>query len=142
MASLLTKWMIRSTTCAGHSIFTQRQTASPSSLKSWLLQTGQFLGNTTFFSDPVLTSANDFTIYGITSPALSTNTESPIIRSFSLIISSLKSDMDETVTPPMGTGRILATGVIEPVLPTWNSTLSSLLVACLALNLYAIAQRG
>ncbi len=29
----------------------------------------------------------------------------------------------------------LATGVIEPVRPTWNSTFNNLLVACLALNL-------
>ena len=50
--------------------------------------------------------------------------------------------MDETVTPPIGVGSILATGVIEPVLPTWNSTFNNLLVPCLALNLYAIAQRG
>jgi len=33
--------------------------------------------------------------------------------------------MDPTVTPPIGTGAILATGVMEPVRPTWNSTLSS-----------------
>ena len=30
---------------------------------------------------------------------------------------------------------ILATGVTAPVLPTWNSTPTNLLVACLALNL-------
>ena len=50
--------------------------------------------------------------------------------------------MEVTVTPPICTGSILATGVIAPVRPTWNSTFINLLVACLALNLKAIAQRG
>ena len=37
--------------------------------------------------------------------------------------------MEETVTPPICTGWIFATGVIEPVLPTWYSTFNSLLVS-------------
>src|SRR6185295_7570019 len=127
--------MMRSTTCAGHSILIHLHTASPSSLANGLLHTGHFLGNLIFASLPVLSSASDFTIYGMTSPALSTSTESPIIRSFSLMTSSLNREMEETVTPPIGTGFILATGVIDPVRPTWNSTFRRLLVACLALNL-------
>src|SRR5687767_1823484 len=134
--------MILSTTCAGHSILIQRQAASPSSLNNPLLQTGQFFGKFILFSFPLLASAIDLTIYGITSPALSTRTVSPIFRSFSLITSSLNKETEETVTPPIGTGWIFATGVIDPVLPTWNSTPSNLLVPCLALNLAAIAQRG
>jgi hypothetical protein len=52
--------MIRSTTCAGHSILIQRHTASSASLNSVLLQTGQVFGKLIFFSLPFLTSDSDF----------------------------------------------------------------------------------
>ena len=43
----------------------------------------------------------------------------------------------------MKAGRwVFATGVMAPVLPTWKSTFKSFVVACLAANLNAIAQRG
>ena len=123
-------------------MFMQRQTASPSSLNNLLEQTGHAVGNVITTSSPVLNSAIDLMMYGITSPARSTKTVSPIIKSFSFITSSLNNEIDPTVTPLICTGSILATGVIEPVLPTWYSTARSLLVACRALNLNAIAHRG
>ena len=52
-----------------------------------------------------------------------------------MIYSSLCIEMLDTVTPPIATGFNLATGVTAPVLPTWNSTFSKMVVACLALNL-------
>src|SRR4051812_4825609 len=103
--------MILSTTCAGQLIFTQRQTASPSGFTNGSPQTGHFDGNNMGFSFPVLVSGKDLTMYGITSPALSTSTVSPIFRSFSLITSSLNNEIEPTVTPPIGTGSIFATGV-------------------------------
>ena len=142
MASLLTKCIIFSTTCASHSILMQRQTASPSSLNSWLLQTGHCVGKTIAASLPVLASTILFTICGITSPALSIKTASPICNCFSFIYSSLCIEILLTVTPPKYTGCSFATGVTAPVLPTWYSTDNNLVVACLALNLKAIAQRG
>ena len=70
------------------------------------------------FSWPVLNSGNDFTICGITSPALSINTVSPIFKSLSLMYSSLCTYILDTVTPPMAIGISFATGVMAPVLPT------------------------
>ena len=54
---------------------------------------------------------------GITSPALSTVTVSPIRISFLLISSSLCKVALETNTPPIFMGFIFATGVNAPVLP-------------------------
>ena len=56
-------------------------------------------------------------ICGITSPALSTVTVSPILISFLLISSSLCKVAFDTKTPPILIGFILATGVKAPVLP-------------------------
>ena len=56
-------------------------------------------------------------ICGITSPALSTVTVSPILMSFLIISSSLCNVAFETNTPPIFIGFILATGVKAPVLP-------------------------
>ncbi len=110
--------MMRSTTCALQLILTQRKTASPSGFTSSSPHTGHFVGKTIFFSFPFLNSIKGFTMYGITSPARSTKTVSPILTSFSFTTSGLKSEMEVTVTPPIGTGSILATGVIAPVRPT------------------------
>ena len=54
---------------------------------------------------------------GITSPALSTTTVSPILISFLFISSSLCNVAFETKTPPILIGFIFATGVKAPVLP-------------------------
>jgi hypothetical protein len=48
----------------------------------------------------------------------------------------------ETRTPLILTGSNIATGVTVPVLPTWNSTQSNLVVTSSAGNLYAIAHLG
>jgi len=57
-------------------------------------------------------------MYGITSPARSTNTVSPILMSLVFIKSSLCREIEDTVTPARCTGSILATGVIDPIFPT------------------------
>ena len=142
MASLLTKCAMRSTICALQSILTHLQTASVLSLTKAVAQTGQWVGNTIFFSIPVLRLAMEWTICGMTSPARSIITVSPKSKSFSMIYSWLWMEILETVTPPIATGFNLATGVTAPVLPTWNSTCSKTVVACLALNLNAIAHLG
>ena len=47
-----------------------------------------------------------------------------------------------TTTPPTVTGASRATGASVPVRPTWISILRTVVVACSAGNLWAIAQRG
>ena len=61
------------------------------------------------------------TTSGITSPALRTETVSPIRTSLRLTSSSLCKVALVTVTPPTSTGASLATGVIAPVRPTCTS---------------------
>ena len=58
---------------------------------------------------------------GITSPALWISTISPIEISFFLISSKLCREAFDIITPPKLTLSNLATGVIDPVLPTWKS---------------------
>ena len=65
---------------------------------------------------------NTLTIFGITSPARLTTTESPTLNPKRSISSMLCKVVLLTVTPPTNTGFNRATGVITPVLPTWNST--------------------
>ncbi len=65
------------------------QITSPSFLTNFVPQTGQYLGNLTSFSPPVLSSGKTLTTAGITSPALSTITVSPIFKPNLLICSSL-----------------------------------------------------
>src|ERR1035437_2681289 len=78
----------------------------------------------------------------MTSPERSTTTSSPIWRPRRSISSSLWSVARETVTPPTSTGLRQATGVRAPVRPTWTSMASTVVVACRAGYLYAMAQRG
>ena len=80
--------------------------------------------------------------FGMTSPARSTTTESPTRTSKRFISSSLCKVAFETTTPPTVTGSTLATGVIAPVLPTWKSIDSIVVIAFSDENLYAIAHRG
>ena len=82
------------------------------------------------------------TTWGITSPALSTVTVSPILISFLIISSSLWSVAFETITPPILTGFIFATGVNAPVLPIWISMFVISDIELLAENLCAIAHLG
>ena len=81
-------------------------------------------------------------ICGITSPARCNLTVSPTLTSLRRISSSLCSVAFSTTTPPTVTGASFATGVSEPVRPTWMSMASSVVVARSAGNLCATAQRG
>ena len=81
-------------------------------------------------------------IWGITSPALSTVTVSPILISFRFISSSLCNVALETKTPPILIGFIFATGVNAPVLPIWISMFRILEIALFEGNLCAIAHLG
>ena len=105
-------------------------------------QEGQESGKINFFDFLSLFFKSTNITCGITSPALSIFTVSPILISFLSISSSLWSVALETTTPPIFTGFILATGVKAPVLPTW--TLISVIseYALSAENLWAIAHLG
>ena len=132
MASLEAKNMSFWRFCAGQSGLIHLQAASVSSLTNSLLQDGQCVGNLIGISLPVRTSSKALTMYGITSPALSTTTMSPSLRSRLSMNSSLCSETDEIVTPANATGSSLPTGVTEPILPIWYSTSISLVAPCLA----------
>ena len=101
-------------------------TASFSSLKVLLPQIGHFFGGVIS-----LLTLFDFFItlitWGITSPALWISTVSPIWIFFFLISSKLCRVAFEIITPPKLILCNLATGVIDPVLPTWKS-MSSIIV--------------
>ena len=82
---------------------------------------GQFAGNTYLIeSFGLFFKSTDITC-GITSPALSILIVSPTLTSFLFISSSLCRDALDTITPPIFTGSICATGVSAPVLPTCMS---------------------
>ena len=78
----------------------------------------------------------------MTSPALSIVTVSPILISFLMISSSLCKVALETLTPPIFTGSIFATGVKAPVLPIWISIFKTFEIDLLDENLCAIAHLG
>ena len=80
-------------------------------------QEGHLSGNINFKLFFSLFFKSTYKICGITSPALSMVTVSPILISFLLISSSLCKVAFETVTPPILIGLTLATGVKAPVLP-------------------------
>ena len=119
-----------------------RATASPSARWTDDWQTGQRIGNSINLASKGLFSTTTFAICGITSPARRMITISPIRRPKRSISSRLWSVALLTVTPPTKTGSSLATGVIAPVLPTWNSTSKSRVISSCAGNFRAIAQRG
>ena len=70
-------------------------------------------------------SSTTFTIFGITSPARSTKTVSPMRTSSRSISSWLCRPACTTVTPPIWTGGSTATGVSAPVRPTEVSMFST-----------------
>ena len=78
----------------------------------------------------------------MTSPARCSSTVSPSRTSLRAISSSLCRVAFVTTTPPTVTGSSRATGVSEPVRPTWISIRRSTVVARSAGNLCATAQRG
>ena len=113
---------------------TQRCAASPG-MRSMAPHSGIDFGNTNFFSFPVRNSVSTVTISGITSPAFCRMTVSPTRTSSRVISSSLCRVARETVEPSTTTGRMIATGVITPVLPTCRMMFSTTVVACSAGNL-------
>ncbi|KJR42763.1 hypothetical protein MCHI_001342 [Candidatus Magnetoovum chiemensis] len=117
-AFLDTKCFIRSFNWAVHEILIHLVAASSSNRFTGLRHTGQSRGIENFSSIPVLFDSTTFTIFGITSPARTTTTVSPILTSLRKISSSLCKVARETVTPPTFTGSRTATGVSMPVLPT------------------------
>ena len=80
-------------------------------------QEGHLFGKINFTLSLFLFLISTESIWGITSPALSTTTVSPTLISFLSISSSLCRVALETTTPPIFTGFIFATGVNAPVLP-------------------------
>ena len=82
---------------------------------------GHFFGKLNFFDFPSLFFISTSKTCGITSPALSIFTVSPILMSFLIISSSLCKVAFDTTTPPIFTGLTFATGVKAPVRPTWIS---------------------
>ena len=78
---------------------------------------GHFNGKINFFDFLLLFFKSTEVICGITSPALSIVAVSPTLISFLIISSSLCNVALDTVTPPILTGFIFATGVRAPVLP-------------------------
>mmetsp|Transcript_30559 Transcript_30559/g.72749 ORF Transcript_30559/g.72749 Transcript_30559/m.72749 type:complete len:327 (+) Transcript_30559:520-1500(+) len=100
----------------GHRALTQRRTPLPSSAETGSPHTGQWRGGSQSTSAPVLNSARAETTCGITSPARSTTTLSPILSPSLDAKLMLCSDARSTVTPPTLAGSSTATGVSCPVL--------------------------
>ncbi len=73
------------TNCAGHAALTQYQATSPSKCSTDSPQAGQVSGGIYSISFPVLAPFTGPITYGMTSPALLTNTRSPTRISFSAI---------------------------------------------------------
>uniref|UniRef100_A0A1A9VKE4 Probable periplasmic serine endoprotease DegP-like n=1 Tax=Glossina austeni TaxID=7395 RepID=A0A1A9VKE4_GLOAU len=96
--------------------------ASSGTLYTELPHSGQILGNLNLGRELLSTS----TIFGMTSPARSTTTMSPLL----------------TTTPPMFIGTNSAIGVSTPVLPTCTDIFFILVFPRAAGNLCAIAPRG
>ena len=81
------------------------------------------------FSDPVRFSGIDDSIAGITSPAFTSQTWSPIRMSCRAIWSALWSVARDITDPASGTGLSSATGVRIPVRPTWTVIASTVVSA-------------
>ena len=79
---------------------------------------------------------------GMTSPAFSITTRVASRRSLRAMSSALCSVAIEIVEPARNTGSSTAYGVTAPVRPTFTSIFSSVVCACCAGNLNAVAQRG
>ena len=84
IADFEAQWMMCSSACAGHRALTHRVTASPSGRETGSPQTGQWVGIVNSRSVPSRSSTIAFTTCGITSPARSMTTVSPMRMPFSL----------------------------------------------------------
>ena len=85
MAPRLAQWMMCSSACAGQRTFAQRVMASPSGRKTLSPQTGHRSGIRNSSSSPSRSSGTGLTTCGITSPARSTMTVSPMRMPFSFM---------------------------------------------------------
>ena len=118
----------------------QRATTSPSGRTTGASHAGQADGiSNGRRSGP---SSATRTTFGMTSPLRTTTTRSPICRPRRSISCALCSVACDTVTPPTCTGSRMARGVTAPVRPTCTSMSRTLVSACCAAGLQAIAQRG
>ena len=100
--------------------FTQRTATSPSARFVSPPQTGHFAGISNFRSAPVRFSTMTESTAGMTSPALTIQTWSPMRMSWRAIWSSLCRVARAMVEPASSTGLSSATGVRMPVRPTWT----------------------
>ena len=143
IALRLAKCLSRSSRCASQvKPPVQRRTASPSGRIAGCWQTGHVSGKMKSRSLPSRRDSITRTIWGITSPARCRITLSPMRIFLRRTSSSLCKVAFDTVTPPTSTGSRRATGVKAPVLPTCMSISRSVVSACSAANLCAMAQRG
>ena len=106
------------------------------------LQDGHLFGKINDLDLLFLLERSTLITCGITSPALSIFTISPILISFLIISSSLWRVALDTITPPILIGSTFATGVNAPVRPTCISIFKTLVLALSAENLWAIAHLG
>ena len=83
-------------------------------------QMGHAVGIAKALSAPVRFSTMTESIAGMTSPALTSQTWSPMRTSCRAIWSALCSVARAIVEPASGVGRSSATGVRMPVRPTWT----------------------
>ena len=130
MAVRPAKYPMRRRACAAQPGLVHLTATSPSVLLTSDPQTGHWVGILNSFSDPFLSSVSTFTTAGMTSPAFSTSTQSPIRRSLREISSSLWSVARATVLPATKTGSNSATGVSTPLRPTWTVMSSRRVRAC------------
>ena len=129
---------------AGHDGFSQRQTTASSSRCSRLWHSGQCVGicHGSPRGTPSGCGRIALTTFGMTSPPFSISTRSPGRTSLRATSSALCSVAIEIVLPASLTGSSTAYGVTAPVRPTFTSIAFSVVVACCAGNLNAVAQRG
>ena len=139
-----TKWISRSTRCAGQiSPPVQRRTTSPGGRRARLPQAGQWSGNANGLACFGRGSRTTERICGITSPgALATIIVSPTRTSLRAISSSLCRVARSPARRRHSPVPVPAMGVSAPVRPTWMRISCSTVVACSAGNFHPIAQRG
>jgi hypothetical protein len=106
----------------GQSQFRQRQATSPPMRTKLPEQVGHLSGKTNGVAHGGRLAGTAATMAGITSPARSTMTLSPMRRSFLAMSSPLCSVADRMVVPPRLTGRQIRHGARTPLRPTHKSS--------------------
>ena len=116
-ASREAKWTMRPASCAGHSKLLGQTVNGPRSI-SRVPQEGQTSGIFHSGERSWPGSSMRSITCGMTSPARCTRTRSPSRTSLRATSSRLCRVARATVTPPISTGSMMATGVTTPVRPT------------------------